>query len=324
MPGVPLSLRERDEISRMLIENPKVPWARIGREIERPATTVMREVTLRGGRAGYRPGSADRDAKAARRRPRECMSGFSDTVRERIANELGQGRSPYAIWRVLNAEDVATRPCVETIYLAVYTGALGVQATECLRTRRSRRRPRQARHSSKRAGLSNIGSRSDAVDDRRGVGHWEADLIIGARNRSALLTLCERVTRFAMGITMLRGLRLGCGARRIVRSPRPDPRSHAQVGHLRPGIRVGREWETLAATFNISTWFCDPHTPWQRGQIENLQPNLALLVPTRYTPRQPRPGPRRPRRRHHQQPTPRNLNLNHQRPTDLHAAATVQ
>lgn len=275
MPGAPLSLGEREEISRLLIEDPEVSWARIGREIERPATTVMREVTLRGGREGYRPASADRDARTARRRSRECMSGIADRIRKRIASELTQGRSPYAIWADLDAEGVESRPCVETIYQAVYSGVLGVKATECLRTRRPRR---QARNVNKRAGLPNIASRPDVVDDRGEVGHWEGDLIIGERNHSALLTLCERVTRFAIGITMPEGYDRVATLAGLCEALDRIPGRMLKSVTFDQGSEWA-EWETLAATFNIDIWFCDPHSPWQRGQIENQNRTWRFWFP---------------------------------------------
>lgn len=321
MPGAPLSLRERDEISRMLIEDPEVPWAWIGREIERPATTVMREVTLRGGRAGYRPACADRDAKAARRRSRLCMSGVDGTVRERIANELRQGRSPYAIWADLDAEGVESRPCVETIYQAVYSGALGVKAAECLRSRRPRRRRRQARHPSKRAGLPNIASRPDAVDDRGEVGHWEADLIIGERNRSSLLTLCERVTRFAIGITMPEGYDSVATLAGLCEALDRIPGGLLKSVTFDQGSEWA-EWETLAATFSIDVWFCDPHSPWQRGQIENQNRTWRFWFPR---------GTRLDNlNQDHVDEvadiinSQRRRNLDRQSPASLYAAATVQ
>jgi IS30 family transposase len=123
-------------------------------------------------------------------------------LRDRVTAELRQGRSPVAIWADLVAEDVGDRVCVETIYAAVYARTLEVTATECLRTRRPRRRCRQARHHNQRPALPNISLRPDAVEDRTEAGHWEADQIIGAHNRSSMLWLTERVTRFSIPVTM--------------------------------------------------------------------------------------------------------------------------
>ena len=269
MPGAPLSLPEREEISLALIEDPEASWASIGRRVSRHPATIAREVERHGGRVKYRPASADRAAQHARRRCRERLTGVPVEVRDRIAAEARQGRSPEAIWADLRAEGAPVVPCVETIYQAIYTGALGVTATECLRSRRPRRRSRQSRHPNRRgAGLPNIAARPANVDDRLEPGHWEIDQIIGARNRSSLLTFTERVTRYAMAITMPEGYdsvaTLGGLVEGLDRIP---------AGLLR-SVTFGQdsewaEWETIAATYGIDIWFCDPRSPWQRGQNEN-------------------------------------------------------
>src|SRR5487761_1963599 len=183
MPGAPLSLPEREEIALALIEDPMVAWAVIGRRAGRHPTTIAREVTGHGGRSGYRPAVAERSAQRALRRPRARRLAASGALRVRVTGELRLGRSPVAIWADLVAEG-AERVCVETIYAAVYAGTLEVKAAACLRMRRPRRRGRQARHASKRPAVPNIAARPAKVADRTEVGHWEADQIIGARNRS--------------------------------------------------------------------------------------------------------------------------------------------
>jgi IS30 family transposase len=102
----------------------------------------------------------------------------------------------------LDADDVAGLPCAETIYRAVYDGTLDVIARECLRMRRPRRRSRTARNPSNRPALPNIIHRPAAVNDRTEAGHWEVDQIIGAHNRSSMIWLTERVTRYSIPITM--------------------------------------------------------------------------------------------------------------------------
>ncbi|HTO01752.1 MAG TPA: hypothetical protein VL068_13865 [Microthrixaceae bacterium] len=104
-------MSERDEISVALIENPRVSWVEIARRIERHPTTVARGVTGHGGRAKHRPASADREAQKAKRRPRQRLGGMLVELRDRIAGELGDGRSPEAIWADLRAEKVKDVPC---------------------------------------------------------------------------------------------------------------------------------------------------------------------------------------------------------------------
>jgi IS30 family transposase len=268
MPGAPLSLPEREEIALALIEELAVPWAELGRRVGRHSTTVAREVTGHGGRGGYRPAVAQRDAEAARSRPRPARLAQAGTLRDRVIAELGLGCSPVAIWADLAAEDAAEIVCVETIYQALYAGVLGLKPTQCLRSRRRRRRPRQARHTSCRPALPNIAARPAAVDDRTEVGHWEADQIIGARNRSSLLTLTERVTRYAIGVTLPDGYSADAMVAGLLDGLDRIP------AHLLRSITFDQgsewaNWPTIAGHYGIHAWFCDPHSPWQRGQIEN-------------------------------------------------------
>lgn len=268
MPGAPLSLPEREEISLALTLDREASWASIARRVGRHPTTIAREVSGHGGRAKYRPAVADRSALRCRKRPRDRLATLPVELRERLATELRQGRSPAAIWADLRAESSPVLPCVETIYQALYTGALGVKPTECLRTRRPRRRGRQARHANRRAGLPNIAKRPEPVEDRTEAGHWEIDQIIGARNQSSLLTFTERVTRYAMAVTMPEGYDAPATLAGLVEGLERIPAGLLRSVTFDQGSEWA-EWETIAATYDIDVWFCDPHSPWQRGQIEN-------------------------------------------------------
>jgi IS30 family transposase len=269
MPGAPLSLPERDEIAVALIEDRATPWAAIGRRVGRHPTTIAREVDAGGGRDRYRPATAQRRAEADRCRPRPRRLETPGVLRDRVTDELRLGRSPEAIWADLAAEGVMAPPCVETIYTAVYAGTLGVKATECLRMRRPRRRRRQARHPSRRAGLPNINARPPEVNDRSELGHWEADQIIGAHNRSSMLSLTERVTRYSILVTMPNGYSAEDMVAGLVDGLDRIP------AHLLSSITFDQgsewaNWETIAENYTIDCWFCEPHSPWQRGQVENI------------------------------------------------------
>jgi len=320
MPGEPLTLLEREEIAVALFEDPEVSWAEIGRRVCRHRTTVAREVTGRGGRSGYRPAVAQNAAVRARRRPRLSILAVPGGIRDRVATELRQGRSPVAIWADLVAEN-QPRVCVETIYTAVYDGRLGVKPAECLRTRRRRRRSRQRRCVNKRPGLPNISVRPAAVNDRTDPGHWEADHIIGANNASAMLWLTERQTRYAIGVTMPCGYSADHALAGLVEACEQIPTHLLKSLTFDQGSEWAR-WQTLAATYDIDTWFCDPHSPWQRGQIENQNrawrwwfprgTNLATITPAEVDHAATIINNQRRR------------NLNYQTPANLYAALTVQ
>ena len=138
MPGVPLALHEREEIGRALMADPMASWAAVARRVRRHPSTIAGEVDRGGGRGRYGPATAQRRAERASRRPRRRLLAVRGALRERIATELRLGRSPAAIWSDLVAEDAPGRPCTETIYQAIYDGALGVRPSACLRSRRRR------------------------------------------------------------------------------------------------------------------------------------------------------------------------------------------
>jgi IS30 family transposase len=269
MPGAPLSLTEREEISAALIKDPVVPWAVIAQRVGRHPTTIAREVTAHGGRVGYRPALAQRAAEKALCRPRQRRLEKPGELRDRVTDELRQGRSPEAIWADLVAEEATDKVCVETIYTTLYAQALEVTAKECLRSRRPRRRGRQDRQPNNRPALPNISLRPAEVNDRSELGHWEADQIIGANNRSGMLWLTERVTRFSIPVTMPEGYSALAMVGGLVEGLDRIP------PHLLRSVTFDQgpewaEWQTIADTYGIACWFCDPHSPWQRGQIENL------------------------------------------------------
>jgi len=269
MPGAPLSLPEREEISVALIDDHAVPWAVIARRVGRHPTTISREVNANAGRHRYRPALAERRAQRCQARPKTAALAAPGPLRDRVTAELRAGRSPEAIWADLVAEDAPERVCVETIYRSVYAGELEVTARECLRMRRPRRRCRQERHANQRPALPNIATRPAAVNDRSEPGHWEADHIIGRANQSALMCLTERISRYSLLITMPNGYAAADALAGLVEGLERIP------AHLRRSITFdqGSEWANwadLVDSYDLDAWFCDPHSPWQRGQIENL------------------------------------------------------
>ena len=267
MAQTPLTLHEREEISVALTLNPEVSWAVMGRQCGRHPTTIRREVTANGGRTHYRPASADSRAGTNRLRHRARKLSQPGPLRDRVVSELTLGRSPVAIWADLVADGVA-RVCAETIYAAVFSGALGLKGTVCLRSRRPRRRSRQQRHANQRTVIATIAQRPVEVNDRSEAGHWEADHIVGKANRSAMLHLCERVSRYSILITMPEGYGSLAALAGLVEGLEQIP------PHLRKSITFDQgsewaQWPTLTTTYDLAIWFCEPHSPWQRGQVEN-------------------------------------------------------
>jgi len=211
--------------------------------------------------------------------------------------------SPQQISRRLRLDfpgDEAMRISHEAIYQSLYVrgrGALRRELTACLRTGRALRVPRargRGRGKSHVAPEVMVSQRPAEADDRAVPGHWEGDLILGLRS-SAIGTLVERTTRFTMLLHLPRMPGHGEGAR-VKNGP-------ALAGHGAEAVRdaIARTVATLPEALRRSlTWdqgaemsqharlridtgvqvyFCDPHSPWQRGTNENTNGLLRQYFP---------------------------------------------
>ena len=260
-------------------------YRRIGDAIGRHASTVCREVNRSGGRHAYKPMTAHQHAWERTRRRKPTKLSCNGMLRQRVIDDLEQLWSPQQIAQRLRAEfgdDRSMTISHETIYKSLYVqgrGELRRELTRCLRTGRARRRPQGRQDGRGRIpDMILISERPPEVADRAVPGHWEGDLILGKNGRSAIGTLVERSTRFVM-LLHLDGdhtaervrtamtetiLTLPDALRRSVTWDRgPEMAQHVQF-RIETGIPV---------------YFCDPHSPWQRGSNENTNGLLRQYFP---------------------------------------------
>jgi IS30 family transposase len=286
-----LSLSEREEVSRGCAAG--LGDAEIGRQLGRHRSTIWREKHRnrppgRGGEA-YRAVPAQAAAEARGRRPKRRKLEH-EPLRTAVQDRLEQRHSPQQIARRLRREfpdDEAMHASHETIYRALFVqgrGSLRRELATCLRTGRAIRRPRRrvdGRSDPDRRIPDKvmISERPAEAADRAVPGHWEGDLIQGKANRSAIGTLVERSTRFLM----LMHLPGGPGDTVAVRD-----QIVATIGTLPEFLRRSLTWDqglelrrhkeiTIAADLPI--YFCDPHSPWQRGSNENTNGLLRQYFP---------------------------------------------
>jgi IS30 family transposase len=193
-----------------------------------------------------------------------------------VRDHLTAGFSPAGTAHLLGT--IST----ETIYQGLYAGLLDVKARDVLRSRRHRRQRRDARdHRAPSHFLgvfASIHDRPAAVADRAVLGAWEGDLIIGARNASALITLNERCSR-TQRVLDLPG---GYTAERVAE------RLDAWVSTMPHGVLTsltwdrGSEmahWENLVVGWGLEVFFADAHSPWQRGTNEHGNRQLRFWLP---------------------------------------------
>jgi len=170
----------------------------------------------------------------------------------------------------------------ETIYCAIYAmprGTLRSELVSLLRKSHKARLPR-ARGSARAGGLPNMTSihlRPPEVAARIVPGHWEGDLIKGAMNRSSVGTLVERTSRYVMLVKLDGGCATDIldGFKRRLKS---IPESLRKTMTYDQGSEMALH-ETLSAKLNMDIFFCDPHSPWQRGSNENANGLIREFLP---------------------------------------------
>jgi len=262
-------------------------FRQIGRQVGRAASTVCREVAANGGRSGYRPFEAHRQADRAARRPKLTKLAANPALAARVIADLEEWLSPGQITLRLKAEAArgATLGVVspETIYKSIYVqgrGELRRELAACLRTGRAQRRTHgQAEHRA-RGRIKNmvmITERPAEADDRAVPGHWEGDLIVGKNGKSHIATLVERTTRYVM-LAKIPNARAETVAAALADTVTRLPSHLWRSLTWDQGAEMAGH-ELFSVQTGIPVYFCDPHSPWQRGSNENTNGLLRQYFP---------------------------------------------
>ena len=274
-----LTLAEREDISRGIASGSSI--REIARHLDRAASTVSREVTRHGGRPAYRAHDADSQAWESALRPKRCLLAVKRKLRNIVAGKLILDWSPEQISGWLKThypDDESMRVSHETIYRSLFIQARGVLKKELMDHLRSKRRMRRSRHATV-SGQSrgqivdaiSIRERPAEVEDRAIPGHWEGDLLSGAKN-SYIATLVERHSRFAMLIKVpSKDTEVVVAA--LSRHVRKLPATLRRSLTWDRGLEMAKHKAFTVAT-DVQVYFCDPQSPWQRGTNENT--NLLL------------------------------------------------
>jgi len=279
-----LSAAEREEISRGLHADQS--YRRIAAGVGRDPSTVSREVVRNGGRKGYRAHLAEAAARRRARRPKPAKLAADPELRDQVQTRLQQWWSPTQIAAWLK-QQYPDRPewwvSHETIYQAIYVqgrGALRRELAACLRTGRALRRPRRqaAARRGRIANIVEISQRPAEAADRAVPGHWEGDLIFGKHNRSAIGTLVERSTRFVLLLHLPHGHDALQVRDRMIETIHTLPTQLRRSLTWDRGTEMARHVEITLAT-QMAIYFCDPHSPWQRGSNENTNGLLRQYFP---------------------------------------------
>ena len=279
-----LTNEERETISRGLAAHDTVRT--IAQALGRAPSTVSREITRNGGLGAYRAVDAEAAAWGRARRPKACKLATVPRLRAVVAAKLAAQWSPAQIagWLVSAYPDDATMQLShETIYRSLFVQARGVlkrELTAHLRTRRRMRRSKRATTKGQTRGqivdAVSIAERPASVEDRAVPGHWEGDLLSGARN-THIATLVERTSRYVQ-LVRVSGKDTTTVVSALIRA----------VQRLPDGLMASLTWDrglemAQHARFSIATdvavYFCDPQSPWQRGTNENTNGLLRQYFP---------------------------------------------
>lgn len=255
----------------------------------RSPATISRELRRNADAGHYASTSAHDGCRQRRLQSRPARKLDANGVLFGVVRQcLGWRWSPEQIALTLAGiypKGHACRVSHETIYNCIYAqpvGELKRELVACLRQARNKRTPRSKGDDRRGqiADMLSIHVRPPEVADRQFPGHWEGDLIKGANNASAVGTLVERTSRLLM----------------LVKLPHPRPASAASVLQaftdklkaiaqpMRKTLTYdqGREMarhKELTANTGIAVYFCDPHSPWQRGSNENINGLVRQYLP---------------------------------------------
>lgn len=275
---------EREIISRGLAASESV--RALARALGRAPSSISREITRNGGRHRYRALDADRRAWRQAKRPKACKLATNAGLCVVVEAKLKSNWSPEQIagWLVSEyPEEPTMRISHETIYRTLFVQARGALKRELLahlRTRRLMRRSKRATNKGQPRGqivdAVSIAERPASVEDRAIPGHWEGDLLAGAKN-THIGTLVERTSRY-VHLVQVAGKDTNSVVNALIR----------EVQRLPAGLMASLTWDRghemaqhhrFAMATEVAVYFCDPRSPWQRGTNENTNGLLRQYFP---------------------------------------------
>ena len=277
-----LQMSEREEISLGLLAG--LSLTAIAHSLGRSPSTVSREVAANGGASDYRAWRAHQHAYRAARRPKVAKLTHRPLA-DQVNTWLATWWSPDQIAKRLRIEfpdDPMMQVSHETIYQSLFVqgrGELRRELARCLRSGQVRRRRKdRPRPKGELPDMVTLSERPAEVDDRAVPGHWEGDLICGSMNRSAVGTLVERQTRYVMLLHLPDSHEATAVQTAMEKAIKTMPADLFKTLTWDRGKEMARHVDIKVHT-GVQVYFCDPHSPWQRGSNENTNGLLRQFLP---------------------------------------------
>jgi IS30 family transposase len=277
-----LSAYEREEILVGLARGDSM--SAIARALGRAPSTVTREVAANGGREHYGAWKGRCRARDSSRRPKSRKLANA-VLAAQVSAWLEELWSPQEIaerLRIVFPNDPMMHVSHETIYQSLFVqgrGELRRELARYLRSGRTVRRPQgRTERGARITDMVMLSERPAEAEDRAVPGHWEGDLMVGINSRSAVGTLVERSTR----LVLLLHLPDDHGAKSVeaamVKTIATLPSELARSVTWDQGVEMANH-ANFTVTTGVPVYFCDPHSPWQRGSNENTNGLLRQYMP---------------------------------------------
>jgi len=279
-----LSLEERIEIYRLHAAGESMQ--EIARSLKRHVSTISREIHRNGlatkvWPGGYAPARAQKLAERRRRWDGRFKLARQPDLQDLVKDRLAMGHSPEQIAGRLTLEHGHTVISHESIYRFAYHRSAQKDYWHRLLPRRKSRRGRLGKRGGSAASAikfrRSISERDVDVTDRATPGHWEADFMLFAKYGQGLLIAHERQSRYTI-IDHPPDRKAERTAKRLAKLLKPLPPPLRKTLTVDNGTEFALHYR-LTEQLALQTFFCDPHSPWQKGGVENAIGRLRRRLP---------------------------------------------
>ena len=279
-----LSLDERIEIYRLRASGKSMQGIALG--LGRAVSTISREIrrnslATKVWPGGYAPTRAQDLTERRRRWDGRFKLARQPDLRDLVRDRLAMGHSPEQIAGRLTLEHGHIVISYESIYRFVYHRAGQKDYWYRLLPRRKSRRGRLGKRGGSAARTikfrRSISERAAEVADRATPGHWEADFMLFAQPGQGLLVAHERQSRFTILDHPL-DRKAERTAKRLIKLLRPIPPWLRKTLTIDNGTEFALHYH-LPEQLRLQTYFCDTHSPWQKGGVENAIGRLRRSLP---------------------------------------------